>query len=70
MDDLRQVAPGLLEFMADFPSCKTTTNDVRLKYIPVAISAPDLPLEQMRNLQLRGRFAMQLYEEFERARNR
>ena len=24
MDDLPQVAPGLREFMVDFPSCKTT----------------------------------------------
>ncbi|MFZ0420843.1 MAG: hypothetical protein WAM04_22270 [Candidatus Sulfotelmatobacter sp.] len=69
MDDLPQVAPGLREFIADFPSCKTTKDQVRLKYIPVNISAPDLPLERMTNLQLRGRYPLQLYREFERARN-
>lgn len=69
MADLPQVAPGLLEFMEDFPSCKTTKNGVRLKYIPVTTAAPDLPLERMTNLQLRGRYPIQLYQEFERARN-
>jgi hypothetical protein len=69
IDDLHQVAPSLLEFMADFPSCKTTKDGVRLKYIPVSVSAPDLPLEEMTNLQLRGRFPMQLFEEFQRERN-
>jgi len=54
MDDLPQVAPGLREFMADLPSCKTTKDGVHLKYIPVNTAAPDLPLEDTTNLQLRG----------------
>jgi hypothetical protein len=69
MADLPQVVPGLREFIADFPACKTTKESVGLKYIPVRISAPDLPLEQMTNLQLRGRYPMQLYRDFEIARN-
>jgi len=69
MDDLREVAPGLLEFMADFSPCRTTKDGVRLKYIPVRVSAPDLPLEEMRNLQLRGRYPGQLFEEFQREIN-
>jgi hypothetical protein len=69
MNDLPQVAPGLREFMADFPSCKTTKDGVHLKYIPVSTAAPDLPLEEMTNLQLRGRCPMGLYEEFDRQQN-
>jgi hypothetical protein len=55
MDDVREVAPGLLEFTAAFPPCNATKDGVRLKYIPVRVSAPDLPLEEMTDLQLRGR---------------
>ena len=66
MADLPQIAPGLPEFMVDFPSCRTTRDRVQLKYIPTGTSAPDLPLERMTNLQLRGRYPMQLFEEFQR----
>lgn len=69
MADLPRIAPGLREFMADFPSCRTTKDGVRLKYIPVTTSTTDLPLERMRNLRLRGRYPMQLYEEFQQSRN-
>jgi hypothetical protein len=69
MTDLPRVAPDLRDFMADFPSCKITKDEVHLKYIPTRISAPDRPLEGMRNLELRGRYPAQLYEEFQRARN-
>jgi hypothetical protein len=69
MADLPRIAPGLREFMADFPSCRTIKDGVQLKYIPVTTSTPDLPLERMRNLQLRERYPMQLYAEFRRARN-
>jgi hypothetical protein len=61
--------PHLQQFMADFPSCKAIKDEIRLKYVPTKISAPDRPLDGMRNLQLRGRYPAQLYEEFQRERN-
>ncbi len=70
LDDLPRIGfPNILDFMAEFPSCKTTKDDVRLKYFPTKVSAPNLPMEQMRNLRLRDRYPIQLYEEFERARD-
>jgi len=48
---MRYWFPNLLDFMAEFPSCKTTKDDLRLKYVPTKISDPNLPLEQMRNLR-------------------
>jgi hypothetical protein len=70
MADLPQIGFGsIVQFIADFSSCETTKDQVRLKYTPTKISAPDLPLERMTNLRLQGRYPMQLYEEFQRARN-
>ena len=70
MADLPQIGFGsIVQFIADFSSCKTTKDQVLLKYAPTKISAPDLPLERMTNLRLQGRYPMQLYEEFQRARN-
>ncbi len=66
MNDLPEIAPGLCEFMAEFSSCAVIKDGVRLNYIPVRTSAPDLPLEGMRNLRLSGRYPSQLYEEFQR----
>jgi len=65
INDLPQITR---EFLEEFPSCALVKDGVRLNYIPVRTSAPDLPLERMRNLQLSGRYPLQLYEEFRRGR--
>lgn len=43
--------------------------DARVKYVPAQTSAMDGALEQMRNLQLRGRYPAELYRRFLERRN-
>jgi hypothetical protein len=52
------------ETMAKFPPFCITAQDVTIKYVPARIDAMDGSLDQMRNLQLNGRFPADLYTRF------
>jgi hypothetical protein len=60
--------PHLVEFMREFPAFLVTLDEIRLKYVPTAISAPDAPLERMHNLCLSGKYPVQLYDEWQQER--
>lgn len=67
LEDLPRIGfAAFQQILADFPSCSVSKGQVRLKYTTTSISGPDRPLEQMRNLCLRGRYPSQLYDEFVR----
>jgi hypothetical protein len=63
MNDLE---PHLTEFMGDFTPCRLVKDGVRFNYIPVKVSAPDLPLDQMLHPTLSGRRPIEVFEEFQR----
>lgn len=66
MPTMNDLGSEVLDFMCEFTPCRVIKDGIRLNYMPVKASAPDLPLEQMRYPTLRGRFPMQVFEEFQR----
>lgn len=63
--DVRAYDPMLLNRIARYGPVGVTVGEVRLKYVPCAISAPDSPLEDARNLCLSGKYPGDLWREFE-----
>jgi len=63
---MNDLPPHLLEFMGDFTPCGVVKDGVRFNYIPVKVSAPDLPLDRMLHPTLSGRRPMEVYEAFQR----
>ena len=55
--------------MQKFPPFSISIADSRVKYVPAQTSAMDGALDQMRNLQLRGRYPAELYRQFLEQRN-
>ncbi|SRR6266436_1293939 len=65
---LRNLPPEKREFMAVFPAFEIQYRELKLKYIPMRISAMDAPLEGMQNLCLSGKYPPELYEEFRKGK--
>jgi hypothetical protein len=55
--------PRLIRFQQRFPPELVTYGRTRLKYIPVAIGAPDSPFAEMGNWRVNGRVAIELYRD-------
>ena len=55
------VEPELPKFLQVFPASLVRARYTRLKYVPVAVTAPDLPLEQMRSMTFSDRTGGQVY---------
>lgn len=55
--------PHLREFFPLFPCNMVKRERIAFRYVPVAVSASDAPLEQIVNFPMNGRFAAQIYEE-------
>jgi hypothetical protein len=53
--------PRLIRFQRHFPPELVIHERTRIKYIPVAIGAPDSPLAEMENWRVNGRVARELY---------
>lgn len=58
---LQKINPNVIEFSNVFKANLIKYNATELKYIPVAASAPDLKLEDMRNLYLNGNYGIDIY---------
>lgn len=61
---LENLAPRQRKFMETFPAFGVDYRKLRLKYIPMQISAMDADLEEMRNLCLSGLYPADLYSKF------
>jgi hypothetical protein len=56
-------APHLREFFPLFPANLITQDPLVFRYVPVAVSASDAPLERIVNYPMSGRFGAQIYQE-------
>lgn len=61
---MANLSSTLVQTMKKFPAFLVDINGLRIKYAPTQISAMDGTLERMRNLQLRGRYPAELYQQF------
>lgn len=64
LGDIERIDPGLLEKVRTLGAGEVRQAGTRLKYVATAITAPQEPLEEWRNLQLQGKYPLDLYEEF------
>jgi len=64
LDDLYNLHPRLRERMSKYRPVTVNQKDVALTYIPIGVSAPDMPLEQAISLSLSGKGPQELFEEF------
>jgi hypothetical protein len=55
--------PHLRQFFPLFPCNMVKRERTAFRYVPVAVSASDAPLEKIVNFPMNGRFAAQIYEE-------
>ncbi|MCU1500627.1 MAG: hypothetical protein JWM47_4580 [Acidimicrobiales bacterium] len=55
--------PHLREFFPLFPNNLVKRELMAFRYVPVAVSASDAPLEKIVNFPMNGRFAAQIYDE-------
>ncbi len=69
MPTMNNVSANQRQFMREFPARDFAKGGLNFTYIPVKISAPDVPLEQMLHPTLSGRCPVQVFEEFENHRN-
>lgn len=61
---LDNLHPQQRQFMSVFPAFEVTYGRLKLKYIPMHISAMDSDLENMQNLCLSGKYPGELYREY------
>jgi hypothetical protein len=59
---LEKVNPKMVRFLEVFNTYQVEENQTSLKYIPVAVSAPDCPLEEMIGISPKGMSAIETYE--------
>ena len=69
MPTMNNVSANQRQFMREFPAHDFAKDGLNFTYIPVKISAPDVPLEQMLHPTLSGRRPVQVFEEFQNHRN-
>jgi len=56
-------APNWRAFPVDFPPAVLSVDGVSLRYAPIAVGAPDLPLNQMTVWPINGRLGAAVYED-------
>jgi hypothetical protein len=61
---MASLGPQLVLTMKKFPAFFTAISGTQIKYVPTQISAMDGTLERMRNLQLNGRYPLEIYRRF------
>lgn len=64
LGDIESSQPGILEGIERFRSVEIACDAARLRYVPIGVSAPSEPLEEWKNLQIQGKYPLQLYDEF------
>ncbi len=58
---LQHVGPEIATFMKVFPARLVKIGKTTMKYIPVAITAPDCPFEEMTSIIFEGRTGFEIY---------
>ena len=58
---LQDASPATPAFIATFPTRLVEVQGTKLKYVPVATTAPDLPFEKMRSMSFGGRSGYDVY---------
>lgn len=66
MPTMNDISPNQRQFLKEFPPHRLVKDGLSFTYIPVKISAPLEPLEQMLHPMLSGRRPIQVLEEFQR----
>jgi len=61
-DYFAAISPQTEKFMRVFPAREALSESTKIKYIPVSVSAPDVPFEQMTSIRFNGQSAFELYE--------
>ncbi len=61
---MANLSPMLVQTMKKFPPFLVPIDGLRIKYTPTQVSAMDSTLERMRILRLRGRYPVELYQQF------
>lgn len=62
-DKIPKLRPNWENFSSIFRAVAISYNDVKMKYIPIGIAAPDSPLEEVATLRLSGKLAIEIYQE-------
>lgn len=60
---LDQVSPGTSAFMNIFPARTEVHENTTLKFVPVAVTAPDLPFMEMKPMNFNGKSGYEVYIE-------
>lgn len=61
-DYFTAISPQTEKFMNVFPAREVHSENTKIKYIPVSVSAPDVPFEQMTSIKFQGQTAFEIYE--------
>ena len=60
---LRTISPQTVPFLKTFPARLIKSGDVSLKYVPVAVGAPDVPFEEMKVMYFDGKTGYEVYRD-------
>lgn len=69
MSDVEELCGDALRRSRRYGTSLVDANAAQFRYTPCAMFAPDLPLDEMRNLCLSGEYPAQLYERFLESRS-
>lgn len=64
LDDVYRHDPGIRARISKFGCFSSSLPKAKITYVACAVGAPDAPLEEMRNLILKGKLPHVLYKEF------
>tara|TARA_R110002073_G_scaffold6555_4_gene38630 strand:+ start:12546 stop:13364 length:819 start_codon:yes stop_codon:yes gene_type:complete len=56
------ISPQTEKFLRVFPTREVVSDQLKIKYIPISVSAPDVPFEQMTAIRFDGKTAFDIYE--------
>ena len=68
LKDAQESDPTLLKRIKRYGAIEVPVRHTRLRYFACSPSAPDLPLEKARNLNLSGKWPIELWNDFEKTR--
>jgi len=60
---LRTISPQTLPFLRIFHGRLIKTSDITLKYVPVAVGAPDVSFEEMKSMYFDGKTGFEVYRD-------
>jgi hypothetical protein len=69
LDRLPGFQPGLADRVEKYGAFQLNCDAVNLRYISNGVTATDCSLEGIRNIQLRGKYPNEIYEQYQRLKN-